>query len=105
MSELKCPLGGDESNDCEDCAYSSDYHFVDGDCVVREKQNIFFLSDIDENNIDAVIISSTSTKSDIEKAIHNVKLSVEDYTLDNIIENLPSDCKLYHRWSSETVYY
>ena len=105
MSELKCPLGGDESNDCEDCAYSSDYHFVDGDCVVREKQNIFFLSDIDGNNIDAVIISSTSTKSDIEEAIHHVKLSIEDYTLDNIIENLPSDCKFYHRWSYETVYY
>ncbi len=32
---LQCPLGGDESNDCSDCAYSGDYHFVDGECVER----------------------------------------------------------------------
>lgn len=32
-----CPLSGDESNDCADCAYSEDYHFVDGECVRRKK--------------------------------------------------------------------
>ena len=36
MSGLKCPLGGDETNDCADCAYSCDYHFVNGECVRRE---------------------------------------------------------------------
>lgn len=36
FSELKCPLGGDETNDCEDCCYSDNYHFVDGECVARE---------------------------------------------------------------------
>lgn len=34
-SQCQCPLGGDEHNDCDGCAYSSDYHFVDGECVRR----------------------------------------------------------------------
>ena len=33
----ECPLGGDIENDCADCAYSCDYHFVDGECVKREE--------------------------------------------------------------------
>jgi hypothetical protein len=33
----ECPLGGDISNDCTDCAYACDYHFVDGECIRREK--------------------------------------------------------------------
>lgn len=34
-SHFNCPLGGDETNDCADCAYSGDYHFVNGECVLR----------------------------------------------------------------------
>lgn len=34
---LNCPLGGDETNDCEGCSYSGDYHFVGGECVSREE--------------------------------------------------------------------
>lgn len=39
MEEIKCqcPLGGDETDDCADCAYSFDYHFVNGECVRREE--------------------------------------------------------------------
>lgn len=33
--ECQCPNGGDESNDCADCPYSCDYHFVNGECVRR----------------------------------------------------------------------
>lgn len=33
---FECPLGGDETNDCADCAYAGDYHFVNGECVARE---------------------------------------------------------------------
>lgn len=32
----KCPFGGDETDDCADCAYASDYHYADGECVLRE---------------------------------------------------------------------
>ena len=38
-TEDECPLGGDISNDCADCAYACDYHFVDGECVEREENN------------------------------------------------------------------
>lgn len=34
--ELECPLGGDETDDCADCPYAGDYHFVDGECARRE---------------------------------------------------------------------
>lgn len=33
----ECPFGGDETDDCADCAYASDYHFVNGECVRREE--------------------------------------------------------------------
>lgn len=32
----ECPLGGDTTNDCADCAYAGDYHFEDGHCVRRD---------------------------------------------------------------------
>jgi len=35
----KCPHGGDITNDCENCAYSVDYHYsvVTGECIERER--------------------------------------------------------------------
>lgn len=36
IDDFGCPLGGDETNDCEGCAYSCDYHFVNGECVRRD---------------------------------------------------------------------
>lgn len=33
----ECPMGGDVSNDCADCAYAGDYHYVNGECVARTK--------------------------------------------------------------------
>ena len=36
---LNCPLGGDETNDCEGCSYSGDYHFVGGECVSRKESS------------------------------------------------------------------
>lgn len=35
-SQCQCPLGGDEHDDCDGCAYSTDYHFVNGECVRRD---------------------------------------------------------------------
>ena len=35
MCRLNCPLGGEETNDCEGCSYSVDYHYKDGNCVRR----------------------------------------------------------------------
>lgn len=36
--DCECPLGGDEHDDCADCAYACDYHFVNGECVKRKKE-------------------------------------------------------------------
>ena len=36
--ECQCPFDGDITDDCADCAYSCDYHFVDGECVRREQE-------------------------------------------------------------------
>ena len=33
---IQCPFGGDETNDCADCAYSEDFHFVKGECIRRD---------------------------------------------------------------------
>lgn len=40
MSDKKevCPLGGDISNDCAECIYYCDYHYVNGECVRREQE-------------------------------------------------------------------
>ena len=38
-NKLECPLGGDETNDCEDCIYSPEYHYENGECVRRDKMN------------------------------------------------------------------
>jgi hypothetical protein len=37
MTHADCPHGGDVKNDCADCAYSGEYHFKDGECVLREE--------------------------------------------------------------------
>ena len=38
-SNCPCPLGGCILNNCEDCAYSSDYNYADGECVRRNEIN------------------------------------------------------------------
>jgi hypothetical protein len=35
-SRSTCLLGGDTNNDCADCIYGADYHYVDGECVERD---------------------------------------------------------------------
>ena len=38
--EDECPLGGDIANNCADCAYAAEYHYIDGECVRREANKI-----------------------------------------------------------------
>lgn len=38
MNQDPCPLDGDTANDCADCAYSGDYHYQDGECVLRDDE-------------------------------------------------------------------
>ena len=33
-----CPNGGDAAEDCKDCVYATEYHLVDGECVLRTSE-------------------------------------------------------------------
>lgn len=61
---------------------------------------MFLLKDVVEDSVDGIIISSTSTKEDIQIAIDSVR-SNENWNLEDIEEALPEDCKIYTIWSGE----
>lgn len=65
---------------------------------------IYFLKDMTEDCVDAVIIAKTSTAKEVEDAICRAKEN-EDYTWDNILNELPSDCNIYDRWNGEIIWY
>lgn len=67
-------------------------------------KRIYFLNDMTENCVDAVIIAKTSTKEEIESAIDRAK-EIDAYTWDDILEALPSDCEIYDRWNNDMIYY
>lgn len=67
-------------------------------------KRIYFLKDMSEDCVDAVIIATKSTKDEIENAIDNAK-QIDDYTWDDITEALPEDCEIYDIWNEEEIYY
>ena len=67
-------------------------------------KRVYFLKDLSENCVDAVIIATKSTKEDIEKAIKKAK-KIKYYTWDDLVAALPNDCEICDRWSHEVVYY
>lgn len=73
---------------------------------VEAKKNFYFLRDISDNLVDAVITSTTSTAKDITESINKVKEN-DDYDWHNIIDSLPADCEIYDRWSNniQNIYY
>ena len=69
---------------------------------------VIFLKDVQTAETDAVIVTETSTGEDVIRAIDRVKFgNSTGWTLDDIWEALPKDCKVYSRFDSEvgTVYY
>lgn len=67
---------------------------------------MFLLKDLSDGSVDAVIVSKTSTKEEIEDAIIAAKQK-DGYDWNDIIEALPNDCECYDIWSSnlEKIYY
>lgn len=62
MLDLKpCPFDGDITNDCNDCVYSGDYHYVDGECVQREPFSLKcgdcleLLKNVPDDSIDLIL--------------------------------------------------
>lgn len=69
---------------------------------------VILLTDLEENTADAVIVTETTTAEQINDIINKVKFDLEsEWQFDDIVNNLPKDCKVYSRWSGniETVYY
>lgn len=69
--------------------------------------NVIFMKELYTNNIDCIIITKTTTKDEVQRIIDKVKADMpDDYTFDDIREQLPSDCKVYCQWEDiEVVYY
>ena len=65
---------------------------------------VIFLQDVSDATIDAVIITKTSSKEDVQKAINKAR-EIEYYNMDDVVQALPKDCEVYDRWSNEIVYY
>jgi len=73
---------------------------------------IFVLRDSSSSNVDAVILTHTTSKEDIEDIIEEVKGKWEedgdaDSLLELIEKELPDDCEVYAAWSMDfnTVWY
>lgn len=73
---------------------------------------IFVLRDSSSNDVDAIILTHTTSKEDIEDIVEEVKDKWEedddaDSLLELIEKALPDDCEVYAAWSMDfnTVWY
>lgn len=67
---------------------------------------IILLKDLSENEVDAVIITEKTNAGEIEKIISNVKNEYPgEWTDEDIMEALPSDCEFYRVSDCETAWY
>ena len=94
--DLKCPLGGSNTIDCIDCAYSPNYHFVDGECVERmktlennKKKNMAYWDVIDETCYEAVrgVAASSQTEIDedeLEDAVTEIGAEIRDIIIEKL---------------------
>lgn len=71
----------------------------------EESKSYFFLKDLAEGCVDAVIIAKTSTAEDIKEAIMKAKENPE-YKWEDLVNALPDDCEIVDKWSGiEEIYY
>ena len=68
------------------------------------EEKVYFLKDLAEDSVDAVVIATTTTQEELQEAIYKVK-SNDEYSWEDLIAGLPKDCKVYDRWGSRMVYY
>ncbi len=64
---------------------------------------VILLNDLEEGVTDAVIVTKETTAEEVEDIIYKVKESDSEWQFDDIINNLPEDCKVFSRWSGETA--
>jgi len=68
------------------------------------EKKVYFLKDLSEGSVDAVIIAKTSSEDDVRNAIIQAKQK-DEYQWDDIVNALPDDCEVYDTWSVKKVYY
>jgi hypothetical protein len=69
-------------------------------------ENIILLKSLSDNDVNAIIISETTSGDDIQKIIDEVKSENEEWQCDDILNRLPDDCEVYVTWGcTETVYW
>lgn len=65
--------------------------------------NVYFLKDIEEGCVDAVIIT-THSKIEVQEILNEVR-EMEDFEWSDIVNALSNDCMMFDRWSNESIYY
>ena len=64
--------------------------------------NVTVLVDNEDLMVDVVVLSKRTTPLDISKIIESVKQRKQGFwTLSDILEKLPEDCKVYNRFKGE----
>lgn len=75
-TQCQCPYGGDENNDCKDCAESGDYHFINGECIERPKYEIILKNKNVTDSITMNLEQVSNFFSNEEDLIHTCKLMI-----------------------------
>ena len=69
-------------------------------------KNVYFLKDMQEGSVDAIIIATESTAEEVQEIINNMKEKNDYYSWDDLVECLPADCEIYDRWGNNgEIYY
>ena len=83
-NKFHCPNGGDETDDCADCAYSLDYHLVGDECIERtlendKKKNMAYWDIIDDTCYEAVRgVAASSQEDELEYAVTELGAEILD---------------------------
>lgn len=68
---------------------------------------VFVLRDSVTLDVDAILITDTTEKEELQNIIDDVKANNEDWTFEDIEEKLPMDVGIYTSWLNdfETLWY
>lgn len=63
---------------------------------------ITLLKDLSTGEVDAVIVSESTSSEQIQEVINNAKAEKEcEWQWDDLVECLPDDCNIVSKWSRE----
>lgn len=72
----------------------------------EDKIMIILLKDLSENEVDAIILTKETTSEKVEEIISEIKNKYPgEWTDEDIIDALPSDCEFYRVGDCEIAWY